>query len=263
MKIYHLISQWQQQRNTLAEEKTLGIVMTMGALHKGHLSLIKQSQKENDLTLVTIFVNPTQFNKQSDFMNYPKTRQQDIELLTMHGVDFLLSPQKEDLYPDHYHYQIQEKLLSQKLCGQSRPGHFEGMLTVVLKLLNIAQATNAYFGEKDYQQLQLIQGMAEAFFIPTNIIGCPTIREEDTLAFSSRNFRLNPVAREKAKFFAQSIRQYQTINTLLPILEQHNIQIDYLEDHDNRRFVAVVIEGVRLIDNFLLFDIPQDKQENV
>ncbi|WP_151192926.1 pantoate--beta-alanine ligase [Cysteiniphilum sp. JM-1] len=262
MKIFNDIASWQTTRQQIATDKTLGVVMTMGALHKGHLSLIKQSQQDNDYTLVTIFVNPTQFNNQGDFDNYPNTWQQDVDLLTMEGVDFLLSPHKEMLYPDNYNYQINEKSLSQTLCGASRPGHFEGMLTIVMKLLNIARANNAYFGEKDYQQFQLIKGMADAFFIPTNIVSCPIIREEDELAFSSRNLRLDESARKKAGYFAQMIRQTHDIEQVKNALIANHITIDYLEDIDNRRFAAVIIDDVRLIDNFPLTEITKLTKEN-
>ncbi len=263
MKIFNDIASWQTARQQIATDKTLGVVMTMGALHKGHVSLIKQSQQDNDYTLVTIFVNPTQFNNQSDFDNYPNTWQQDVDLLTMEGVDFLLSPDKDMLYPDNYNYQINEKSLNQILCGTSRPGHFEGMLTIVMKLLNIAQANNAYFGEKDYQQYRLIKGMAQAFFIQTNIVSCPIIREEDGLAFSSRNLRLDESARNKAGYFAQTIRQNYDIEQVKNTLIANHITIDYLEDIDNRRFAAVIIDDVRLIDNFPLAEITQLTKEHI
>ncbi|WP_440616829.1 pantoate--beta-alanine ligase [Cysteiniphilum sp. 6C5] len=263
MKIFNDIVSWQTIRQHIATNKTLGVVMTMGALHKGHLSLIKQSQQDNDYTLVTIFVNPTQFNNQGDFDDYPNTWQQDVDLLTTEGVDFLLSPHKEMLYPDNYNYQIIENHLSRILCGSSRPGHFEGMLTIVMKLLNIAQADNAYFGEKDYQQFQLIKGMTQAFFIQTNIVSCPIIREKDGLAFSSRNLRLNKSARNKAGYFAQTIRQNHDIEQVKNKLIANHIKIDYLEDIDNRRFAAVIIDDIRLIDNLPLAKIIQLTKENV
>ncbi|WP_440682305.1 pantoate--beta-alanine ligase [Cysteiniphilum halobium] len=262
MKIFNEITSWQATRQQIQSNKTLGIVMTMGTLHKGHLNLIKQSQQDNDYTLVSIFVNPAQFNNQSDFVNYPKTWQQDIDLLKAQGVDFLLSPQKEMLYPDNYNYLIKEKNLSPILCGASRLGHFEGVMTIVMKLLNIAQANNAYFGEKDYQQFQLIKGMAQAFFIPTNIIACPTVREEDGLAFSSRNLRLDTNARAKAGYFAKAIRQSNDIEQVRNALISNHITIDYLEDIEDRRFAAVIIDEVRLIDNFPLSEITQLTKEN-
>lgn len=261
MKIFNEIIDWQIARHQIPSDKTLGIVMTMGALHKGHLSLIKQSQQDNDYTLVTIFVNPTQFNNTKDLVNYPNTWQQDIDLLKMQGVDFLLSPSKDTLYPDKYNYQVKERELSSKLCGASRPGHFKGALTVILKLLNIAQAHNTYFGEKDYQQLQLVKHMTHAFFISTNVIGCPTIREKDGLAFSSRNLRLDKNARAKAGYFAQAIRQVNDLEQVKNALIANHITIDYLEDIENRRFAAVIIDDIRLIDNFSLLEITESTTE--
>lgn len=262
MKILHDIFSWQMERKSiLNNEKTLGVIMTMGALHQGHLSLIERSQKDNDITLVTIFVNPTQFNNQSDFINYPNTWPEDVKLLKSKSIDFLLAPSREILYPDRYQYQVKENLLSHKLCGSTRPGHFEGVLTIVLKLLNIIQPNVAYFGEKDYQQLQLIRKMTKAFFIPTKIIGCPTIRESDNLPYSSRNSRLNKKARSKATEFAKIIREKCDIEAIKSSLKKHGIDVDYLEDLDDRRFAAVIIDKIRLIDNFPLSDI-NNIQEN-
>ena len=249
MKIVTNINQWQSVRKSLPSDKSVGVVMTMGALHKGHLSLIKQSQKENDITIVTIFLNPTQFNNSNDFTNYPKTWQQDVEYLQNANIDFLLAPTKDDIYPDDYNYQISEKNLSNILCGKSRPGHFDGVLTIVMKLLQLAQADRAYFGEKDYQQLYLIKAMVEAFFISTEIIGCPIIREDDGLAFSSRNLRLSQKGRKKAQIFANIFKNSKTLKEIKQFLEAEDIKIDYLEEHFGRRFAAVYIEGVRLIDN--------------
>ena len=257
MKIFEYIDKWQQQRQQMDTGKTLGVVMTMGAFHKGHLSLIERSKQECDLTLVTLFVNPTQFNNQEDLVNYPSSWQQDIEFLTHAQVDFLLSPSIKDIYPDDYNYMINEKLFSKHLCGLSRAGHFNGVLTIVMKLLQISQATSAYFGKKDYQQFSLIKSMVKAFFVPTKIIGCNTLREPDGLAYSSRNRRLSISARKKAGFFAQTIKQDLPLQEIAQILTKNNIQVDYLQEHFERRFAAVVIENIRLIDNFSLTEIKQ------
>lgn len=255
MKIVTDISQWIKLRKSLPKDKSIGVVMTMGTLHKGHLSLVEKSKKENDITIVTIFLNPTQFNNQSDFINYPKTWEEDIFLLEKAEVDFLLAPIKEDIYPDDYNYQISEKSLSKILCGKSRPGHFDGVLTIVMKLLQLTQADKAYFGEKDFQQLYLIKEMTKAFFVPTEIIGCPIIREADGLAFSSRNLRLSEKGREKARIFAELIKLNKPLKQIEKQLEQNDIQVDYLEEHFERRFAAVLIEEVRLIDNFSLEEV--------
>jgi len=249
MKIIKNIKFWQKLRSELDVNKTLGVVMTMGALHPGHLSLIQKSQQDNDYTLVTLFVNPAQFNDQNDFINYPNTFTEDIKLLENAGVNFVLTPSKEEIYNNNYTYQIYEKHFSKMLCGRSRPGHFTGVLTVVMKFLQLAQAHRAYFGEKDYQQLKLIEGMAKAFFIPTKIIACPIVRDDNGLAYSSRNLRLSKQARKKANTFAKIIRQYKELDRAKQALMDENINIDYLEEHFSRRFAAVNIDNIRLIDN--------------
>ena len=252
MEIIKNIYTWQKTRAALTTDKTLGVVMTMGALHAGHLHLIQQSQQDNDYTLITLFVNPTQFNNQDDLKTYPNTLAKDMLLLKKMDVDFVLAPTAKAMYPDDYCYQISEKSLSKILCGQSRPGHFAGVLTVVMKFLQLAQADRAYFGEKDYQQYKLIENMVNAFFIPTEIISCATVRDDKGLAYSSRNFLLNQCGLQQAYQFAQIIRRHKNIDMVKAQLHAHRIEIDYLQEHFGRRFVAVIINGVRLIDNISL-----------
>lgn len=252
MKIIKHIGTWQKTRIALSTNKTLGVVMTMGALHQGHLHLIQQSQQDNDYTLTTLFVNPTQFNNQDDLQTYPNTFAEDIILLKKIDVDFVLAPSAKAMYPDDYAYQISEKSLSKILCGRSRPGHFTGVLTVVMKFLQLARANRAYFGEKDYQQFKLIEHMADAFFISTEIICCPTVRDHKGLAYSSRNLRLDAQGRQQAYQFARIIRQYRSMHRVEEKLNSHHIKIDYLQEHFGRRFAAVIINNVRLIDNITL-----------
>src|SRR5580765_2715760 len=151
MNIVTEINQWQSLRKKLAN-KTIGFVPTMGNLHAGHISLCQRSKAENEITVVSIFVNPTQFNQPEDFAHYPRTLAEDQAMLSAEQIDFLLLPNNQALYPDNYEIQITETELSKKLEGEFRPGHFSGVLTVVAKLFNLVQATRAYFGEKDYQQ---------------------------------------------------------------------------------------------------------------
>src|SRR5215467_2938987 len=184
--VFESVVKWRLER--LGQRRagvTLGVVPTMGALHEGHVSLIRRSRAENDRTLVSIFVNPTQFDDAADLESYPQPLDEDLALLDAEAADFVLLPDQRQLYPDGYRYRVSETELSKTLEGAHRPGHFDAVLTVVLKLLQIAQAERAYFGEKDWQQLNLVQGMAYAFFLPTDIIACPTIREADGLAISS------------------------------------------------------------------------------
>ena len=147
----------------LAERKSVGLVPTMGALHEGHLSLVRAAWKANDIVVVSIFVNPTQFNDPKDLKVYPNSLVKDIDSADAAGADFIFAPEKDAMYPDDYAYRVSENKLSKTLEGEHRPGHFDGVLTVVLKLLNIIRPTRAYFGEKDFQQLRLIEGMVEAF----------------------------------------------------------------------------------------------------
>ncbi|MFY7698211.1 MAG: pantoate--beta-alanine ligase [Legionella sp.] len=252
MEIFQNISDWQHMRKTLPASNMLGFIPTMGNLHAGHASLVSRSKQENDYTLASLFVNPTQFNQRDDFIHYPRTLDNDLALLEEHGVDFCLLPDENSMYSDNYRYQIVEKQNDQLMEGRSRPGHFTGVLTIVMKLLHLARANRAYFGEKDYQQLELIRGMVANFFMDVEIIGCPTIRETSGLAFSSRNNRLSPDERKLADQFAILFQQNQSIADLSAALNQLGIIIEYIEEHQNRRFAAVKIGQVRLIDNYAL-----------
>jgi pantoate--beta-alanine ligase len=249
-KVFENVGDWLTQRHRL--NLKIGFVPTMGALHEGHLSLVQRSRAENDVTLVSVFVNPTQFNDAEDFKNYPRTLHNDLKLLEKASADFLLLPKYEELYSDNYRYQVQENELSQKLCGAHRPGHFTGVLTVVMKLLNIAGANRAYFGEKDYQQLQLVKDMAKAFFMPVEIIGCPILRETDGLAMSSRNLRLTPEERKIAPLLYELLRSQRDCAQIKTDLESAGFKIDYIEERFGRRFAAAFLGKVRLIDNVAL-----------
>jgi pantoate--beta-alanine ligase len=254
-RVFRDLESWfvERDRLSLASVKgpaTLGFVPTMGALHAGHISLIERSRRENDFTLVSIFVNPTQFNDPKDLEKYPRTFESDLKMLEEAGADFLLYPDYNSLYPDHYRYKLQENELSRHLCGAHRPGHFDGVLSVVMKLLNIAGADRAYFGEKDYQQYLLIRGMAEAFFLRTRVIGCPTLREEDGLAMSSRNILLSPAERQQAVRFPEILNSPASLEEARKKLEEAGFAVDYVEECFARRFGAVRLGAVRLIDNF-------------
>lgn len=240
------------RRKYSSENKKVGFVPTMGALHEGHVSLFNKSVTENDVTFVSIYVNKTQFNDPSDYNNYPRNIEKDIELLEKNGVDVLFLPTYEEIYADNYNYRIAENSMSKILCGKTRKGHFEGVLTVVLKLLNLIHPAKAYFGEKDYQQYLLIKKMCEAFFINTEIISCPTVREIDGLAMSSRNLLLTNQERKVAANFYRLLKQENDINKVKIELEKLGFGIDYIEDIDQRRFGAVFLGKVRLIDNFEL-----------
>lgn len=250
MTIVHTVTEWQELRGSeVFHGKTVGFVPTMGALHAGHASLLERARAENDLVVLSIFVNPTQFNDPRDLDKYPRTWEADLALARRAGVDAVFAPTREMMYPDAYHYRVTEDRLSTLMEGAHRPGHFDGVLTVVLKLLLLARADRAYFGEKDLQQLLLVKGMVEAFFLPTTIVPCPTVRAEDGLALSSRNARLTPEGRARAPEFARVLRDEPDPAAAKRRLEAAGFGVDYVQEHEHWRLGAVRLDGIRLIDN--------------
>lgn len=221
----------------------------MGALHDGHLSLLERARRENDLVVASVFVNPAQFNDPQDLRRYPRPVAEDVRKLESAGADYLLLPSAEDIYPDGYRYRVSETADSAGLCGAFRPGHFDGVLTVVMKLLNLVRPARAYFGEKDYQQYRLIKGMAEAFFLDAEIIPCPTLREPDGLAMSSRNLLLDPEHRELAPELYKALRSKSSPAEIKRRLAALGFKPDYVEERWGRRFAAARLGKVRLIDN--------------
>lgn len=250
MQVIKDMAIWRAIRRAMTNEHTLGFVPTMGNLHLGHASLCQQSVLENDKTVVSIFVNPTQFDRKDDFTHYPRTLEADIELLANTGVSYCLLPSEKDLYPDGYRFQLHERQKSLLMEGIHRPGHFDGVLTVVMKLLNMVKPNRAYFGEKDYQQYELINDMVHDFMLDIDIKSCPTIRETSGLAFSSRNNRLTPVQRQLAEQFATIFHKKLSIIETIDALNELGIKVEYVEEHQQRRFAAVFIGDIRLIDNY-------------
>ncbi|MBM3499851.1 MAG: pantoate--beta-alanine ligase [Armatimonadetes bacterium] len=187
--------------------RSVGCVPTMGALHEGHLSLLRRAREECDVVVLTIFVNPTQFAPGEDLARYPRRERDDLVLAAREGVDFVFAPTAEEMYPAGALTTVRVAELTEGLCGPHRPGHFEGVATVVAKLLNIATPDRAYFGEKDYQQLQVIRRMAWDLNLPVAIVGCPTVREADGLALSSRNAFLSPEERRAAPALHRALRR--------------------------------------------------------
>ncbi len=248
MKIIRTRKEWNAE-SALRGQKTTGLVPTMGALHEGHLSLVNKSKADNERTIVSIYLNPTQFNNPGDLETYPRTFEQDCALLEKAGADYLFAPDYTEMYPDGFTYFLSETTVSKNLCGGARLGHFEGVLTVVLKLLNAIKPNRAYFGEKDYQQYLLVKGMAEAFFLPVEIVPCPLIREESGLALSSRNRRLSPDALGKAPSFYRALSSGKSAGEIRVLLEEEGLKVDYVEERYGRLFGAVYLEDVRLIDN--------------
>ena len=262
--------------------KSVGFVPTMGCLHKGHLSLIDTSIKNNDETIVSIFVNPTQFGPNEDFNKYPRTINEDIGKCEELGVSAIFAPSEDEIYPDgkiNIFQVIPPENYTNKLCGKYRPGHFDGVATVVTKLFNIIPANRAYFGQKDAQQLFIIKKMVDQLDIPVDIITCPTVREIDGLACSSRNLNLKSQYRSIANNLYQSLTFIKTafstgetdffkisLKARKLFVEQFNeISLEYLValDYNNLEPVKILksytliaiaakINNVRLIDNILL-----------
>jgi len=249
-KLIKTIEEWKKIRKTL-DNKTLGFVPTMGNLHEGHVSLLRRSILENTCTVMSCFVNPTQFNNANDLEHYPRTLTEDLEIADQAGVDYCFSPEYSALYPDDYQYSVTEKTISRHLDGEHRPGHFDGVMTVVLKLLQLMQADFAYFGEKDYQQLQLVKGMVDAFFVNTKIVGCPTIRNAFDLPLSSRNGRLTKAQLKTARYFPEYFHSNQSCGEITRALQEKGFEVEYVKEHQGRRFAAVRLGDVRLIDNVI------------
>ena len=254
--------------------QSIGVVPTMGALHQGHLSLARAARENCDRVIVTIFVNPRQFNDPDDLKNYPRTEHEDAKKLESIGVDLIYVPDVDQIYPDSFATNVSVSGLTEMLCGASRPGHFDGVATVVSKLFIQTQADFAYFGEKDYQQLQIVRRMAADLDIPIDVVGCPTIREEDGLAMSSRNLLISDMSRIKAPVMAEVMNDLRgqllagakmsdlADDAKARILAAGFHEIDYLELRDGndlslldeaedgaRLFAAAWLAGVRLIDN--------------
>jgi len=185
---------------------SIGLVPTMGALHAGHAKLLNTARQENDMLIASVFVNPIQFDRPEDLENYPRTMEADLRLCETSGVDLVFAPAASDLYPREQLTFVESPLLSARLCGAHRPGHFRGVATVVLKLFNIVQPDRAYFGEKDAQQLAVIRRMVEDFNLPVTVVPVATVREEDGLALSSRNKHLTREQRTVAPVLSRALR---------------------------------------------------------
>jgi pantoate--beta-alanine ligase len=247
------LNQWGQIRLDLIG--SVGFVPTMGALHEGHLSLLRRSIAENDQTILSIFVNATQFNNSGDLESYPSDLANDLSLAKSVGVDWVLIPDYDQIYSDGFRFRVREQIFSQELCGADRPDHFDGVLTVVLKLLQLTRPGKAYFGLKDFQQYLLIKDMCAALFLSTEIVGCETQREDDGLAMSSRNQRLDCNARALAGRFNKVLYQALTDDEARRALDQMGARVAYIKTQYGRRFGAIEIAAesgsIRLIDNLI------------
>jgi pantoate--beta-alanine ligase len=232
--------------------QSIGLIPTMGALHEGHLSLIRRARSENDRVVATIFINPTQYDDPTDLERYPRTLAVDLAKAEACGADLVFHPEPDVMYADDYRFRVTESPFSSQLEGAHRAGHFDGVLTVVLKYLNIIQADRAYFGEKDWQQLVLVRDMVAAFFQTTEIIAVPTVREPDGLAMSSRNVHLSPEERIVAPEFFRALSSGAPPEEIVHRLIEAGFDVDYLERRGARLLGAVRLGNVRLIDNVRL-----------
>jgi pantoate--beta-alanine ligase len=248
MKVFHELAAWRAWRGDLGHAD-LGFVPTMGALHSGHAALVRRCAAECQASVVSILVNPTQFDDPADLAAYPQVQDADLELLRGLGVSAVLAPPATAIYPDQYRYRVSENELAQRFCGAHRSGHFDGVLTVVMRLLNLVRPRRAYFGEKDYQQLRLVQGMAEAFFMDVDIVPCATVREPSGLAMSSRNRRLDADQQRLAARLPRILLGADSPDVARDSLAAAGFAVDYVEDFEGRRLAAVHLGGVRLIDN--------------
>jgi pantoate--beta-alanine ligase len=252
--VSNTLADWRTRRSAL-DGRTIGFVPTMGALHRGHSSLVARCRAENEIVSVSIFVNPSQFNDPRDLERYPHTLDDDLALLESLGADEVIVPGAAELYPNGYRLRVEPHSSDLVLEAAYRPGFLQGVMTVVLKLLNLVRADRAYFGEKDYQQLRAITEMTQEFFLPTRIIPCPTVREESGLAMSSRNTLLSPGARERAAELFRILTTAPSCGEARAALESRGFRVEYVEESWERRLAAVYLEDVRLIDNVAVMDI--------
>jgi pantoate--beta-alanine ligase len=276
MQLFHTITQLQAELSDNKRlDKTIGFVPTMGALHQGHIALVKRSIAENEVTVVSIFVNPTQFNDKSDLLKYPRTLDADCSLLQKAGCTYVFAPSVEEIYPEPDTRQFEFGALAKVMEGQFRPGHFNGVAQVVSRLFGIVKPNRAYFGEKDFQQLAIIRELVKQLALNVQIVACPIVREPDGLAMSSRNTRLDDTERREALRISQTLfeskkkRNDYTVQALkIWVKEQidnvSGLQLEYFEIVDGNSLqsiekweettypvgcIAVFAGKVRLIDN--------------
>ena len=276
MKLVHTIQELRVELDVLRKAgKKIGFVPTMGALHEGHASLVRRAVEENDIVVVSVFVNPTQFNDKNDLLKYPRTLEADCELLKKEGTAFVFAPSVEEIYPEPDTRQFSYAPLDTVMEGKFRPGHFNGVCQVVSKLFMIVEPDKAYFGEKDFQQLAIIREMVKQMHFPLEIVGCPIVREEDGLALSSRNARLSEEQRQQALNISKTLfasKEYAATHSVAEtqkfvedsIASSEGLELEYFELVDGTTLqkisdwnetdyvvgcITVFCGEVRLIDN--------------
>ena len=276
MKLVHTIQELRAELDIQRQAgKKIGFVPTMGALHEGHASLVRRAVAENEIVVVSVFVNPTQFNDKNDLLKYPRTLEADCELLEKEGAAYVFAPSVEEIYPEPDTRQFSYAPLDTVMEGKFRPGHFNGVCQVVSKLFMMVEPDKAYFGEKDFQQLAIIREMVKQMNFPLEIVGCPIVREADGLALSSRNARLSEEQRKQALEISQTLFKSQeyagshTVEETLKFVEEsiaaaEGLELEYFEIVDGMTLqkiaswedtdyvvgcITVFCGEVRLIDN--------------
>ena len=272
MKVIRSISEANQFRNSI---NVVGVVPTMGAIHEGHLSLVRKAKEDCDIVIVTIFTNPIQFSNRDDFSSYPKTIDQDLDFLRQEGVDLVFCPSEADIYPDGFTTSVEVEKFSDLFEGKSRPGHFKGVTTIVTKLLNLFLPNKVYFGQKDFQQTFLIQKLNADLNINSEIIVLPTIRESDGLPVSSRNVLLSKDERISASVLYRVLKNIKNLDTFdskkiyqeieNEIIKENLVELDYVKIVNPDTFsellevgenaiilIAINIGSIRLIDNVFI-----------
>ncbi len=256
MEIIKKISEMREKiRLEKSRAKSIGFVPTMGFLHAGHLSLVQSAEDNDDCTIVSIFVNPTQFGPDEDYESYPRDLKLDAQKLEEKGVDYLFAPEVEDFYPRGYNTFVEVEKLTENLCGSARPGHFRGVTTVLTKFFNIIQPDRAYFGKKDFQQLVVVKRLVDDLNYLIEIVGVDIVRENDGLAKSSRNKLLSPKTRAEAVVLNQSLKEAEKL-----IREEGIKDTDYLKqlitDNINSK-QSLEVDYVALVDPDTLEDIQE------
>lgn len=250
MKVFYQIVELQNQLfDDRKKGKTVGLVPTMGALHEGHASLVRKSVEQNDITVVSVFVNPTQFNDKNDLKNYPRTLEADCQLLEKVGADYVFAPSVEEMYPQPDNRQFEYPPVSTVMEGAHRPGHFNGVCQVVSRLFYIVRPQRAYFGEKDWQQIAVVKCMVKALGIPVSIVECPIVRDEDGLAKSSRNTLLAPDERQIAPAIYRALKESVAYAGSHTVQQTHDwvvAQINQVEGLDVEYFA--IVDGNTLQD---------------
>ena len=277
--IIETIETLREELKPIINKETIGLVPTMGYLHQGHISLIKKARSENDIVVLSIFVNPTQFSPNEDLETYPRDLDKDIKAAYDNGVDYIFTPSAEEMYGKDYSTYVNiEGDITKKLCGKTRPSHFKGVTTIISKLFNIVQPNNAYFGLKDAQQFSVIKKLVKDLNFDVNIVPCPIVRDEDGLALSSRNIYLNDAERKQALVLSQSLNDAKTMylngnnnpselkNYIINKINSKDLaSIDYVEivdletledvdkiDRQSLVALAVKFGNTRLLDNIIL-----------